>query len=336
MNEAAKVSVIIPNYNHGKYLKQRIESVLSQSYQDFELIILDDASSDDSAVLLKKYEGHPKVRYVIINKTNSGRVFKQWIKGIELAKGDYIWIAESDDHADFRFLERTVEKLMTNQQLGMVFTDTYKINAEGETIGQVSKSKPHLLDLAIDGGTINIKNFAHYLLEKLVVVNASSVLFRRSALKYLDVQKLSQFKNAGDVFVYLSIVLKMPIFYLSEPLNFMRFHSQNSTKKSKRSGALFGDKILLLNHYLDDFNEHTINKQPIFRYFHGFFFFSIDYGYRQSLKKLLDDMYTKRFLNKKNYSRIKSILLFYRFLYNGRPYFMRNWLKWRLQKELQI
>jgi glycosyltransferase involved in cell wall biosynthesis len=65
-----EVSVIIPNYNHGKYLKQRIDSVLNQTYQHFELIILDDCSTDDSVAIIEAYRGHRKVKKIIYNDKN--------------------------------------------------------------------------------------------------------------------------------------------------------------------------------------------------------------------------------------------------------------------------
>ena len=86
-----QVSVIVPNYNHAPYLRQRIDSILAQTYQDFELILLDDSSTDKSEEVLLSYKDHPKVISLIINKQNSGSTFKQWDKGIELAKGEYIW-----------------------------------------------------------------------------------------------------------------------------------------------------------------------------------------------------------------------------------------------------
>ena len=87
-----KVSVIVPNYNHEPYLRQRIDSILNQSYQDFELILLDDCSVDNSRDILMAYKNHPKVTQLVFNEQNSANTFKQWNKGIELAKGEYIWI----------------------------------------------------------------------------------------------------------------------------------------------------------------------------------------------------------------------------------------------------
>ncbi len=92
------VSIIVPNYNHEKYLRQRLDSIYGQTYKNYEVILLDDCSSDDSRTILNEYrDRYPDRTRCEFNETNSGGVFRQWRKGISLAKGDYIWIAESDD-----------------------------------------------------------------------------------------------------------------------------------------------------------------------------------------------------------------------------------------------
>src|SRR5664280_853615 len=95
---------------HARFLRRRIESVLCQTYQDFELILLDDCSSDESRSLLSEYAGDPRVR-IKFNEVNSGSPFRQWNKGVGLARGEYVWIAESDDYADERMLERLLTVL---------------------------------------------------------------------------------------------------------------------------------------------------------------------------------------------------------------------------------
>ena len=94
-----KVTVIIPNYNHAKFLPRRIESVLNQTFQDFEVVFLDDSSTDNSLEIFNNYSTDKRIR-LIQNNVNSGSPFKQWIKGLRESKGEYIWIAESDDFAD--------------------------------------------------------------------------------------------------------------------------------------------------------------------------------------------------------------------------------------------
>lgn len=100
------VSIIIPNYNHARFLDERMQSVLGQTYQNFEVIILDDRSTDNSREVIEKYRSNPKVRKILFNDTNSGSPFRQWKKGMELASGEIVWIAESDDHCEDTFLEK--------------------------------------------------------------------------------------------------------------------------------------------------------------------------------------------------------------------------------------
>ena len=105
-----KVSVVVPNYNHARFLPKRIDSILEQTFQDFELILLDDCSTDDSRSILAKYADSSRVR-TEFNEINSGSSFKQWNKGVGLARGEYVWIAESDDYSDERLLEELTARL---------------------------------------------------------------------------------------------------------------------------------------------------------------------------------------------------------------------------------
>ncbi|HET6990511.1 MAG TPA: glycosyltransferase family 2 protein, partial [Bacteroidia bacterium] len=111
MNNSPLVSVILPNYNHARFLEQRIKSILSQTFRDFEIIILDDCSTDNSREIIDRYRSDEKISHVIFNETNSGSAFSQWKKGIQSASGTYIWIAESDDFCDPDFLFTGVNKL---------------------------------------------------------------------------------------------------------------------------------------------------------------------------------------------------------------------------------
>ena len=115
------ISIIVPNYNHELFLRKRLESVYNQSYEHIEVILLDDASTDKSVEILKTYENHPKTAHLIVNNQNSGSPFKQWQKGIELANGELIWIAESDDYAEPNFLELVSKPLVENKEIGLAY-----------------------------------------------------------------------------------------------------------------------------------------------------------------------------------------------------------------------
>lgn len=327
-----KVSIIIPNFNHHDFLVQRIESVLNQTFQDFELILLDDASTDDSIMVLQEYANHPKVSHLLLNDDNSGSVFKQWIKGIELAQGSYIWIAESDDYASPKFLESTISVLETDASLGMVFTDTHKVDSEGYSLGLVSKSKKILTELIEEGGIINKRNLTEYLLTQMVIVNASSVLFKKEIFNDLDFNTLSAFKNAGDIFVYMNVALRYNISFLPEPLNFMRLHEDNTTKKNKKSGRLHQESLFNLNYYLEDFHKININKEDVISYLKSNLFFFIDFEAIEKIQTALKRMVEFGFMSKRNQIKITILIFLYKkTTYHGRPYVIRKVYKNLLQ-----
>ena len=128
------VSVLIPNYNHAQFLKERIDSVLNQTHQDFEVIIMDDCSADNSKDIIESYRSNKKISHIVYNEINSGSTFKQWQKGIALAKGKYIWIAESDDVAAVSFLETTVAKMEQVPNAALFFCQSNCIDFDGKPL----------------------------------------------------------------------------------------------------------------------------------------------------------------------------------------------------------
>ena len=104
------VSIIIPNYNHAQFLERRIESVLNQTYKNFEIILLDDYSNDNSVDIIRRYQQNPYVSHISLNTQNSGSPFLQWQKGVRMSSGELVWIAESDDFCENSLLETLVNE----------------------------------------------------------------------------------------------------------------------------------------------------------------------------------------------------------------------------------
>ena len=129
------VSVIIPNYNHARYLEQRLDSVLNQTYQNFEVIILDDHSTDNSLEVINRYKDNPHIKQIVVNETNSGSTFKQWDKGIHLATGDIIWIAESDDYCELNLLDELVRIYTSKPDMAYVYTTSIMVDENGKKGG---------------------------------------------------------------------------------------------------------------------------------------------------------------------------------------------------------
>jgi glycosyltransferase involved in cell wall biosynthesis len=223
------VTVIVPNYNHAKYLKQRIDSVLNQTYRDFELIILDDCSTDNSREIIDDYTSRFPYITTCFNTCNSGSPFIQWDFGVNKAKGEFIWIAESDDYADPRFLEKTSAIMLNNENVGLVYCNSRVIDEQKKTEYLASKWKAHLhsskwLKSYINNGKDELSD---YLFNHNTINNVSSVLFRKN--KYIEAGYANHsMKFCGDWFLYIRILLLSDVAYISEPLNNLRLHS-NST-----------------------------------------------------------------------------------------------------------
>jgi glycosyltransferase involved in cell wall biosynthesis len=221
------VSVIVPNYNHARYLRKRIESVLGQTYQDFEMILLDDCSTDESRSIIGEYENDSRVR-IEFNEKNSGSTFKQWNKGVRLARGRYVWIAESDDYADPRFLERMVPILEEQPEVTFAYCRSWRV---GEDSGRLEfadaclnwlDAKHWTADFVVDGFEECRKYFAIC----NPVPNASAVLLRKEI--YENVGWADEgLRVCGDYKVWAAMAFKGKFAYAAEPLNYFRTHSEN-------------------------------------------------------------------------------------------------------------
>lgn len=231
-----KVSVIVPNYNYACYLVARLDSILEQDYPVYEIIVLDDCSTDESLLVLKEYIQRcgRKIR-VVANESNSGSVFRQWQRGIDLAQGDYIWIAEADDLSSPDFLSGLLAKFNDSTTLG--FADSVQIDEYGNTIGESYRFYYEDLPERLFDKSFNMdgRDFLRSTLAiKNVILNVSSVVFRRDAL--VDVfqrsaEEITGFRMAGDWYLYSSI-LSVPgasIAFDNKASNMHRRHSRSVT-----------------------------------------------------------------------------------------------------------
>lgn len=216
------VSVIIPNYNHAKYLDERIQSVLAQTYQNFEIIILDDKSTDNSVDVISKYKDNPHVSNFIINEENSGSTFRQWHKGFELAKGELIWIAESDDKCDKRFLETLITFFIEDTDCVLAYSKSVLFKDDGTIVEDYEPQKPEHMS--------GVEFIVHRMAYGNSIANASSALFKRAVALSIDKQ-YTVYKGAGDRLFWIEIAEKGNVCIDYQRLNFFRIHDSNSTKR---------------------------------------------------------------------------------------------------------
>lgn len=227
------VSVIIPNYCYAQYLEERIQSVLNQTYQHFELIILDDCSEDGGAsrAIIEKYRDHPCVSQIVYNEVNSGSPFIQWRRGLELAQGDYVWFAESDDACAPTLLESLLRSITEYDHVVMSFC---KSRCMGDQ--QLSEQFNHLQErLTGDFCMSGLEFIRRFLADYNIVLNASSVLFRRDVALVID-RQFEQMKACGDWLFWIEMAERGNVCYVNEELNFFRRHEGCVTQKSIKKG----------------------------------------------------------------------------------------------------
>lgn len=226
--EKPNVSIIVPNYNHAAFLQKRLDSIVNQSYKNFEVILLDDSSTDGSQEILKEYAKLSCVSHLVLNTTNSGSTFKQWNKGIELSQGNHIWIAESDDVADYRLLERLVNmNELSKNDMSFVYCQSLNIddkeNILSNRLDDTREFEPNIWqqDFDLDGQVFIEK----YLKIRNLVPNASAVLINSAKLKQVRNYSYMEMKKCGDWLFWILLAQLGRVGFVSEPLNYFREHS---------------------------------------------------------------------------------------------------------------
>jgi glycosyltransferase involved in cell wall biosynthesis len=246
-----KVSVIIPNYNHARYLRQRIETVLAQTYRDFEVILLDDCSTDESRSIISEYANDPRVR-IEFNERNSGSTFKQWNKGMRLARGEYIWMAESDDYADERLLERLVKVLDEEPDVTFAYCRSWRITPDGQPNGfadsYLARFEPGrwAADFRVDGR----EECRNWFVFANSVPNASCAVFRKAVYDRVGGVDHSMCVS-GDWKLWAAMAFEGRIAYVAEPLNYYREHDATVRIKSRESGLLGAEQLAMLRWMLE-------------------------------------------------------------------------------------
>lgn len=222
------VSIVVPNYNYLRFLPERLKSIFDQTFTDYEVILLDDASTDGSQECLREYENHPKVSKVVINEVNTGSPCTQWDKGISLARGKYIWIAEADDLADPDFLKATVATLESDPDVNVVMTMSHFIGVNKNDIRLTVLNS--IQNFEEDGETYIYEGNNYVscnMLSGNSCYNASMVLFRRSAYEALTEKPHLSMRYCGDYQMWVNLISDAKVGVVHKRLNSFRLHGKS-------------------------------------------------------------------------------------------------------------
>ena len=210
MPTSPKASVIIPAYNSADYTVKTVESVLAQTYTDYELIVVDDGSTDHTREVLQEYLD--RIKYIY--KDNGGACSARNV-GIEMAEGEYVACLDCDDLWLPEKLDHSVAVLEADSALGFMYTSTYTIDADGKTLDEMRSpcnSRWAYKDLLYD-------NF----------VLAPTVVIRKSALMHVGLFDERIFIPA-DWELWLRLAREFPIGYVDLPLSKYRMASNYTLK----------------------------------------------------------------------------------------------------------
>jgi glycosyltransferase involved in cell wall biosynthesis len=236
------ISVAVPNYNYAHCLPERLFTIFDQNHPVEEVMVLDDCSSDDSiSVIFNIAEERQRDLSLLINDQNSGSVFAQWAKAAEMARGEFLWIAEADDLSEPTFLTSLLALMKGDPDIAFGFTDSKSIGADDAHL--YASYKPYYA--TIEPGALSRtevfsgkKFVTSYLGVKNTILNVSSVLWRREALlRALDACRddLANLRMAGDWRIYLECLAAdgARIAYVADPLNLHRRHAASVTHSMK-------------------------------------------------------------------------------------------------------
>ncbi len=229
-----KVSAIVPNFNHGAYLEERIHSILNQTYDNIDILILDDCSSDNSREVVNGFvERYPDRIRTIFNEVNSGSVFRQWRRGVESTDGEIVWICESDDFCEPDFVENLV-KYFKDDSVSIAFGRIQDTDEHGVFRGT--------LDAFREGAEAGIWGepvvrpaaawFANGFGVNNVIANVGGCLWRRSHISEATWREAETFKVVGDWFLYIEIARGGQIAFEPKAIAYFRRHDDSTSFKS--------------------------------------------------------------------------------------------------------
>ena len=225
VNNNPLVSVIIPAYNHEKYITDCLKSVINQTYSNIEIIVINDGSTDLTEKVIKKFINNNDIDINFISKKNEG-ICKTLNNGLNLAKGKYISFLASDDMFAPQMIEKEVEFMENNKSIGLVYTDAYFINFNKITNKKYTDYKPIIKKCFKKG--IQNKDIYKILFTDNIIL-ALSTLIRKECFELLG--PFDENLRFEDYDMWFRITKEYPIGFIDEPLCYYRMHDMNFSNK---------------------------------------------------------------------------------------------------------
>ncbi|SNZ20153.1 Glycosyl transferase family 2 [Cohaesibacter gelatinilyticus] len=226
-----RVSLVVASYNHAGFLNRRMDSLIAQTYEDIEIVVIDDCSPDNSVDILRDYEDHPKVN-LIIRKENGG-----WVtvsnQGIDVSTGEYVLFANCDDSCGPTMVERLVAAMQSSEKTGIAFCRSYMVDENDAVLGDDFTVRSADFRAYCAADVVIPKDQANrFLLHSCVIPNLSACLFRRQCFE--DHGNLSaEYRVCCDWDLFFRIAQTYDISYVATALNNFRQHRKTIRSVTK-------------------------------------------------------------------------------------------------------
>jgi glycosyltransferase involved in cell wall biosynthesis len=258
------VSIVIPNYNYGHFIRQTLESAVHQTYPNVEIIVVDDGSTDDSVAIVQEYEKQYENVTLYRNEKNLG-VVGNHNRAVSLSHGTYLCVLSSDDYLDIHFVEECVKKFEQYPSVGMVVSAMHMVDDKG-----IVTDPPNYYGSSfICKGIYQCKVF---LMSNTFV--PSQVLFKRECIENPEVGgSFSDFADTSiDTELWYRICLHYDFLYFDKRLCYYRSYIGSYSKsydnlKGAMQYYLLRQRFLQLardNEYLQGFAEEAMKRTPLF------------------------------------------------------------------------
>ena len=233
------ISVVTASYNYANLIPETIQSVLDQTYSNWELIIVDDGSKDNSVEVIKEFCAKDSRVHLYQHEGGANKGLAETVKlGIQKASGEWIAFLESDDIFEPNCLEEKVKVLNKNSKAGFIFSDLTTFGDEGK---QAEKGKWHNKIRKYLKKRSRVTNFSYDLINRNSIMTFSIVMVKKELLKDCDFN--SPVKTYLDYWLWIQIARKTKFYYLDMPLTRWRVHADSYINSVPINLESFGEEI---------------------------------------------------------------------------------------------
>lgn len=249
LDKSPLVSVVVTSYNHADYLRERMDSLINQTYSNFEIIVIDDFSSDHSSEVLEEYSKYKNVSILILDK-NYGYSHTSNL-GIKLSNGKYIMFAECDDYSNKDQIKILMSNFFSRDNIGVVFSGSNMVDGNGKKYGEdIQWRNKHFRGLCNENRIIDSNLISRFFLESCVIPNLSAAIIKKNVLTAVNGFS-TDFTASADWDMWCRVASTTDFYYVTEQLNNFRNHRttvRNSVLQNKGGISHQISEILILLH----------------------------------------------------------------------------------------